>query len=109
MSESVEVALGELKVMMLQQNSTLAEIKSDVKAQNGRVTALEGVSREHAVKITNLDREVFARPGRRAPAGDERRITQRDVVLVLGGGGGLALLVSGLWKLLPFLLAGPKP
>lgn len=115
MTESVEVALAELKVMMVQQNQTLAEIRSDVKAQNGRVGALERITSEQQVKITNLDREVFGRRHsdpeaavklRRMIAG--RAITDRDVQIVYLTLGVVIAVIEGWFRFVSPLIHG-KP
>jgi hypothetical protein len=116
MSDTGDVTLGELKRMMESQNKTLEEIKGDVKKQNGRVGSLESAVAVHTSKITNLDREVFnrRRQQRRVAEGDVadddgKGITRRDWAMFTAGGIALTGAVVFIWKLLPFLLAGPKP
>jgi hypothetical protein len=107
-----EVTLGELYRVTLAQTKTLDEIRADVRAQNGRVGHLEGVAREHGVKLTNLNREVFhRRADDRESAttveakGDKRGISERDVRMFLAGAGALGAVVVAIWKILPFLTA----
>lgn len=69
---------------------------------NGRVNEAHGDLREHGTKIRNLEREVFERPRRVAPAPanastkapTDRRITERDVKMLLAGAAALASAVS---------------
>ncbi len=96
-----------------QNDATNRRIEEKVDETNGRVRNGELQGAEHETKIRNLEAAVF-RYGRIPPApppidDDAKGITRRDVAMIGIGAGGLAMLVGGAWKILPFLLAGPKP
>lgn len=101
-------------------NDIVTEMRSGFKgvhdrqdSTNGRIGKAEVALGELRVRTVNLEREVFPRhrgePLTPAPMVSEppqsrdRRVTERDVRMVLAGAGGAAALLVFLWKVLPFL------
>lgn len=78
---------------------------------NGRVNAGEVQGAKHETQLRNLEAAVFKR-GRGADnddADDARGLTRRDAYMFAAGISALGAVVVFLWKILPFLNAGPKP
>lgn len=79
---------------------------------NGRISKAEADLGRLDVRAKNLEREVFDRhrpdaptplPVEPSPAARDRRITERDVRMLLAGASAVVAIVTLLWKVLPFL------
>lgn len=70
---------------------------------NGRTVAGEVESAKHTLRISSLERRVYAR--RRADTNDDKRtVMQRDVKMVIAGVTGTVAVLAFFWKILPALL-----
>lgn len=111
MAEVTKADLHDTRDMLLKQISDgFAGVHRRQDLTNGRIATVEGVTREHGVQIKNLEREVFRRSrDGKGDTTDGRRITERDVRMVVAGASGVVAIVTLFWKVLPLLLKAVTP
>jgi hypothetical protein len=111
-----ELTKEDLKDLRLEMREGFKGVHDRQDKTNGRVNSAHELLREQGAKIRNLEQEVFDRrrhdrddPDVPEPVEDAKRITQRDVRMVIAGATGVVGFTALVWKVLPVLLKALVP